>query len=63
MVIESGFHLGEANGVAPLVLHHDGGAPAALHVFLHSPAEYAVLANNDFVSRRHEIDKARFHAR
>ena len=53
MVIESGFHLGQADGVAPLVLYHDGGTPAALDVFFHAPAEYAVLANNHFVSRRH----------
>jgi hypothetical protein len=61
--VERGFDFSGIDRSAPIVEDHDRRAAAAFDVFLHTPAEHAVLADNDFVTGFDEIDEATLHAR
>ena len=47
---------------SPVVLDHQRGTAAALHVLLHAAAEHAVLAHDDLVAGLDQIGKTGFHA-
>ena len=61
MRFNRGFQLLGVNGVTPTIHHHDRSRPATFDIFLHTPAEDAVLANNDFVAALEQIDKRSLH--
>ena len=60
--VEGGCHLVDRHGLAPVVLHHDGGGATALDIFLHAPTEDPVLAHDHLVPRGQQVDEAGFHA-
>ncbi len=50
------------NHAAPFIFQHDRCRTTALDVFLHAPAEHAVLADDHLVTRLDQVDEAGFHA-
>ena len=61
MLLESGADFVDTHRVAPVILHHDGRSTATFHILFHATAKYTVLADNDRIAGRDEVNEAGFH--
>ena len=61
--LDGGLRFFQIDHRSPVIRDHDGGRSGAGDVFLHAPAEDAVLADDHRIARLDQIDEGRFHAR